>query len=228
MRTSGRSPKKLGVKLIALGLIFAGAFLAAEAGFRPLIEEMNAYECHAAVSHIINEAVLAELERSGTDYSQLVTLSLNGEGEITSVQSNTVNINRLKANVNESVEREIGRLSDMDIRIPIGTLLGVELLHGKGFTVGMSVKPVGYADLNIISEFADAGINQTLHRIVIEISADVDALIPGYRSRVTVKTSIVAAETVIIGRVPDAYTHVVTGSGDLAGLLNDYGAENYM
>lgn len=224
MTKNRRFLHKLGMKLIAFAFILVGAFLFAEASFRPLIEEINAYECHETVSRIINDAVLAELERSGADYSSLVTLSLNGEGEITSVQSNAVNINRLKTNVNERVEREIERLSAVEIRIPIGTLLGVQLLHGKGFTVGMSVMPLGYATTTIISEFTEAGINQTLHRIIIEISADVDALIPGYQTRVPVKTSIVAAETVIVGRVPDAYTHVITESGELAGTLNDYGA----
>lgn len=223
--TKGRSfLNKLGLKLIALALILIGVFMIAEASFRPMIEEINAFECHETVSRIINDAVLAELERSGADYSSLVTLSMNSEGEVTSVQSNVVNINKLKTNVAERVEREIERLSAVDIQIPIGTLLGVQLLHGKGFTVGMSVEPLGYATTTIISEFTEAGINQTLHRIIIEISADVDALIPGYQTRVPVKTSIVAAETVIVGRVPDAYTHVITESEELSGTLNDYGA----
>ena len=104
--------------------------------------------------------------------------------------------------------------------------MGLQLLHGKGFNVGMSVTPLGYATTTIISEFTEAGINQTLHRIIIEINADVDAIIPGFETRVPVKTSIVAAETVIVGRVPDAYTHVITQSGELAGTLNDYGAVN--
>lgn len=220
--------KKLGLKLIALALVLLGLFLIAEASFRPMIEQINAYECHQAVLRIINDAVIGELEHSGMDYSSLVTLSMNGEGDVTSVQSNIVNLNRLKTNVAERVEREIDRLAAMEIRIPIGTLLGLQLLHGKGFTVGMTIEPLGYANTTIISEFTDAGINQTLHRIIIEISADVDALIPGFETRVPVKTSIVAAETVIVGRVPNAYTHVVTESGDLAGTLNDYGADNIL
>ena len=88
----------------------------------------------------------------------------------------------------------------------------------------MSVEPLGYATTTIISEFTQAGINQTLHRIVIQIDAEVDAIIPGYSARVPVSTSIVAAETIIVGRVPEAYTHVVTTSEDLVGSLEDYGA----
>lgn len=217
---------KLGSKLLALAFILIGLFLLAEASFRPMIESINAYECHELVSDIINDAILSELEQSNVDYSSLVTLTMNGNGEVTSVQSNILNINKLKTNVAERIEREIERLSAVDIQIPIGTLLGLQLLHGKGFNVGMSVTPLGYATTTIISEFTEAGINQTLHRIIIEINADVDAIIPGFETRVPVKTSIVAAETVIVGRVPDAYTHVITQSGELAGTLNDYEAVN--
>lgn len=214
----------LGLKLIAFTLIAAGLFFIADLSFRPIVETVNAYQCHAAVSKIINDAVLAEIERDGIDYSALVTLSTNNDGEVVSIESNVMNINRLKTEVADRVEREIERLEAVNIEIPIGTLLGVQLLHGKGFNVGMSVKPLGYATTSIISEFTEAGINQTLHRILIEISADVDAVIPGVSTRVPISTTIVAAETVIVGRVPDAYTHVITESEDLAGEINDFGA----
>lgn len=224
MSRSRRFLNRLGLKIIALALIMLGLLFIADLSFRPIVETVNAYQCHAAVSRIINNAVLAEIERGGMDYSALVTLSTNNDGEVISVESNVMNINRLKTEVADRVEREIERLDAVNIEIPVGTLLGIQLLHGKGFNVGMSVKPFGYATTSIISEFSDAGINQTLHRILIEIDTDVDAVIPGISTRVPISTTIVAAETVIVGRVPDAYTHVITQSDDLPGTLNDFGA----
>lgn len=224
MSKTRRFLNRLGLKLIAFALILMGSFFIIDLSFRPVVETINAYQCHETVSRIINKAVLAELERNDVDYAKLVTLSTNGDGEVISVESNIMNINRLKTEVAERIEREIERLSAINIEIPIGTLLGIQLLHGKGFNVGMSVKPFGYTTTSIISEFSDAGINQTLHRIVIEINTCVDAVIPGIKTRVPVSTSIIAAETVIVGRVPDAYTHVITQSEDLAGTLNDFGA----
>lgn len=215
--------KKLGMKLIAVGMVFTGLLVLMDLSFRPIIETVNAYECHEMVSRVINDAVLAELENEGADYTKLVTLTTNADGEVISLESNVMNINKLKTRIAQRLEREIERLSEVDIQIPIGTLLGIQLLHGKGFSVGMTVQPMGFATASIISEFSDAGLNQTLHRIVIEIKADVDAIIPGFSTRVPVKTTIVAAETVIVGRVPNAYTHVVA-SESLDGYLNDYGA----
>ncbi len=224
MPKARRFLNKLGVKLIAVALILLGVFFTLDLSFRPVVETVNAYQCHETVTRVINEAILSELESGGVDYESLVTLSRNGDGEVVSVESNIVNINRLKTEVAERIEREIERMSAINIEIPIGTLLGIQLLHGRGFNVGMSVKPFGYTTTSIISEFSEAGINQTLHRIVIEINTNVDAVIPGISTRVPVTTSIIAAETVIVGRVPDAYTHVITESEDLAGEINDFGA----
>ncbi len=216
--------QKLGIKLIALSLIFLGLLFAVDLSLRPVIETMNKLECHEMLSGTLNKAVLAELERDDTEYSNLVTLSKNDSGEVISIESNVMNINRLKTEITSRVEREIERISGIDIEIPIGTLLGIQMLHGKGFDVGMSVEPLGAAKTAIISEFKEAGINQTLHRIVVQIDAEVDAVIPGYSSRVFVSTSIVAAETVIVGRVPEAYTHIITDADDIPGIINDYGA----
>ena len=211
------------MKLIAVGMVLTGLLVIMDLSFRPIIETVNAYECHEMVSRVINDAVLAELENEDADYSKLVTLTTNADGEVISLESNVMNINKLKTRIAQRLEREIERLSEIDIQIPIGTLLGIQLLHGKGFSVGLTVQPRGFAPASSISEFSESGLNQTLHRIVIEIKADVDAIIPGFSTRVPVKTTIVAAETVIVGRVPNAYTHVVA-SETLDGYLNDYGA----
>ena len=131
--------RKLGTKLIALALILLGLFFLADLRFRPVVETINAYECHSAVTNIINDAVMSELELEGADYSRLVNLTTNAEGEIISLESNVMSINRLKTGVSSRIERELERISAISIDIPICTLVGIELLHGRGFSVGMSV-----------------------------------------------------------------------------------------
>jgi len=216
--------RKLGIKLIAAAMILLGLMFIVDLSFKPVVETVNSYECHAAVSDMINRSIAAELENDEIDYSSLVDITRDESGSVCSVESNTVNINRLKNNIAQRLDRELTRMSSVDIMIPVGTLTGITLLHGRGFDIGMTVSPVGYANTAIISEFTEAGLNQTRHRIIIEIGVVVDAVIPGFSTRVPVTTSIVAAETIIVGKVPDAYTHVIAGDTDLVGLLQDYGA----
>lgn len=215
--------RRLGVKLIAAALILIGLTFLVDLSFRPVVETVNYNECHAAVSAMINRSIEAELEREDVDYSSLVAIHRDENGAVCSIESNAMNINRLKNNIASRIERELDRMSSIDVMIPVGTLTGLQLLHGRGFDIGMKVSPVGYAQTAIVSEFTEAGLNQTRHRIVIHIEVMADAVIPGFSSRVPVSASIVAAETIIVGKIPDAYTHVIAGDTDLVGLLQDYG-----
>ncbi len=219
--------RSVGFKLVAVSLIFIGLAVMADLTLRPLIEKVNAYECRNRVTDIINTAVNQELTRSDISYAKLVELNENAEGDVVSVESNVLNINLLKTGISERIEREMKRLPAVDIAIPIGTITGLQMLNGKGFELGMSLMPMGHSSTRIISEFTETGINQTRHRIIIEISVMVEAVVPGYATEVAVKTSIIAAETIIVGKVPEAYTHVVSGDADLVGTLEDYEAETY-
>ena len=219
--------RSVGLKLISVSLIFIGMMLFVDVSLRPVVEKVNVVQCSNTVTDIINSAVMDELRREDIDYSSLVKLSTNHDGEVISVESNVTNINTLQASVSARLNRELQRMSAVDISIPVGTLLGVQMLHGRGFDVGLSLRPIGYPKTQIISEFTEAAINQTRHRIIIEVVAVVDAVIPGYSTGVTVTATVVAAETIIIGRVPDAYTHVVSSDNDLVGKLEDYEAEKY-
>ncbi|MBQ8195735.1 MAG: sporulation protein YunB [Oscillospiraceae bacterium] len=219
--------RNAGLKLIALSLIFIGMILLVDISLRPVVERTNEIECRAVVTDMINTAVTEELRRDDVDYDRLVELSTNDDGDVISVESNVMNINRLQANISTRLNRELERISAIDIEVPVGTLMGMQFFHGHGFDVGMSLQPIGYPKTQIISEFTEAGINQTRHRIIVQISVAVDAVVPGYSTDVTVSTAITAAETIIIGRVPDAYTHVVSSDGDLVGTLEDYEAETY-
>lgn len=224
---SRKTLRSLGFKLIAVSLIIMGLAVMADLSLQPIIESVNAYECQLAVSEIITTAVDEELSQEDISYSKLVELTTNTDGEVISVESNVIGINQMKNGISQRLERELHRISDIHIGIPIGTLSGIQMLHNKGFDIGMTVEPMGYPKTKIISEFTEAGINQTRHRIIIDITVVADAIIPGYSTTVTVNTSIVAAETIIIGRVPDAYTHVVSGDSDLVGTLEDYEADTF-
>ena len=54
-------------------------------------------------------------------------------------------------------------------------------------------------------EFVEAGINQTLHRIYLEVRCNVNILTPYNTFSETVTNQILLTEGVIIGNIPDTY-----------------------
>lgn len=217
---------KIGLKLIAVGLILVGIILLVDLRVRPIIEQTAIYQSKILATRIINDAVYTQLDDEDFNYSSLVTVVYNTDNEITSIESNMLNINKLKAKINNSVNNELTDLDNHDLSISLGTISGLTSLYNQGPLIPVKVKPEGYVETALISSFQSAGINQTLHRILVQIKVDISAIIPGYTASGTIDTQFVIAETVIVGNVPEAYTHVISGSEDVVGEINDYGAIN--
>ena len=215
LNTEKKSKKKLGRVLILLGLALFGLGLYTDYRVRPLIERTGEYQIRVAAVRIINDAVLSELDNAAYNYESIISLSYNADGEVKSITSNINTVNRLKSRAGLVINEAVGELGSKDISIPFGTVSGIGVLYGRGPAIPVRVMPRGYANAVLISEFTSAGINQTLHRIIMEVEADLTAIIPGYNKTMTVKSNFLVAETVIVGEVPHAYTRIITGDGDL-------------
>ena len=75
------------------------------------------------------------------------------------------------------------------------------------------------------SVFSAAGVNQTTHRIEMTITVDLFIAVPTAHTSVQVETPFVIAESVLLGKVPDAYTVVTGDDQTTTGQIFDYGAE---
>lgn len=222
-RNTVKKKHRAGLKLIALALVIIGLLILVDLRVRPIIEKTTSYQSKILATRIINDAVYGELENEELGYNELVTVVYNDMGAISSIESNMVNINRLKSKLTKIVNNELENLDSHDLSISLGTISGFSAFYNQGPLIPVTVRPEGYVETSLISVFESAGINQTLHRILIEINVDISAIVPGYTASAEVRTQFVAAETVIVGSVPEGYTHVISGSEDLMGIINDYG-----
>jgi len=189
---------------------------------RPVVESIAAHQVHVFSARTVNEAILAELSREGVYYGNIVNVSRNAQGDVASIQSDMREINRLKANVANTVARELEMLGATTMRIPLGTLLGNEVTSGRGPAVEIKVYPTGYVQTELYSQFTSAGINQTLHQIILGTSVQMMAVIPGYRIECETTTNYMIAQTVIVGNIPESFTQINGDQAPLISKINDY------
>ena len=76
----------------------------------------------------------------------------------------------------------------------------------------------GTVETDLKSEFKEAGINQTLHRIYLEVRCNVNILTPYNTIKETIVNQVLLAEGVIIGNIPSTYYN-------LEGLDNEQSME---
>lgn len=192
---------------IFLVLVILSIFLVAWFYWRllsPTILDIAQTRLKAETTFAINEAVCAALN-AYADFSDFVYIEKDNQGEITMISANTAQVNMLAHSTAVLCQSKINALKSFDVEIPIGALSGISLLSEKGPTVNVVVSPVGKVSCNFESNFETAGINQTLHRIYINVQSRVDLIMPTSHVQVETVTPILLRESVIIGKVPDIF-----------------------
>lgn len=136
---------------------------------------------------------------------RLVRLEKNADGTVSNVELDSVEMNRMKARLTEAVSNRLMSLENQDVAIPLGTLLGWQLLAGRGPEVHLQIVPASFVESNVVDTLETAGINQTQHRVCIRFTVEMSAILPGYSTSVDVTDEVCVAQTLIVGQVPEFY-----------------------
>ena len=156
-------------------------------------------------SDLINDAIDKQIETGNIHYDRIVYFEKDLNGRITALKTNMSEVNRLKTDILNIINDEILALDTSDLGIPIGNLFFPEVFSGKGPDVPVHILSIRNSDASFTSDFTEAGINQTLQQLNMEISVDVAVLVLGKTNYFTVSSQVVVAETIIVGQVPDTF-----------------------
>lgn len=211
-------------RLLAVLLVLAALILYLDARLRPTIANIATYQAKVFAVRSVNRAMLHELDASKITYDEMVHISQNRDGMVTSVQSDMVKINRLMEHVVQSITDDLDNWRQQTIRVPIGTLLGNEWLSGRGPKVEIKVIPTGYVHSEVYNQFNAAGINQTHHQVILKTTVQMMVILPGYSLPAETSSHICIAETVIVGTIPEAFTQIEGDDSPVVSKINDYGA----
>ena len=179
----------------------------------PVLEAKASSQATNLMTQAIDTAVDNCLQENGMSYGDFVTITTDGLGKVTALTSNTAANSRFKRQVVEAVTRQLTTLDSDALSVPLGTLTGQPLLSGKGPSVRVRVDSVGEVAADYANSFTAAGVNQTLHRVSLDITATVRLFLPGKILPVSVSSSVCVAETVIVGETPDTYLNLEKGNG---------------
>lgn len=190
------------VFLLALAL---SSFVLFRGKYRPVIRSLAETQVKNATSDLTNDAIAKQIAAGNIAYDRIVYFEKDLNGRITALKTNIGEINRLKTDILNIINDEILALDTSDIGIPLGSLLLPEFFSGKGPVIPVRILSIRNSDAVFASDFSQSGINQTLHRLNMQVSIDVAVLVLGQASSFTVTSEVVVAETVIVGEVPDTF-----------------------
>ena len=186
-------------------LILSVSFHLLRDRYRDVVADLARTQVMNTTSDLTNDAIAKQIATGNIAYDRIVFLEKDLDGRITALKTNMSEVNRLKTDILNIINDEILALDTSDIGTPLGSLFLPEFLSGKGPAIPVHILSIRNSDANFVSHFSQAGINQTLHRLNIEVSIDVAVLVLGETNSFTMSSEVVVAETVIVGTVPQTY-----------------------
>ena len=200
--------------LCLLFAIFVLLFTLFRIRYRDVIRTLSQTQVRNSTSDLINKAIDRQIETGNILYERIVYFEKDLDGRITALKTNMSEVNRLKTDILSIINDEILALDTSDIGIPLGSLVLPEFLSGRGPVIPVRILSIRNSDATFHSQFTEAGINQTLQQLTMDISVDVAILVLGGTDIFTVSSQVVVAETIIVGQVPDTFLQTGGSYGD--------------
>lgn len=201
--------KRFFVRICAILFLLAALLLSGLLLFRykfhGAIRDLAETQVRNTTSDLINDAIDRQIELGNIQYDRIIYFEKDLNGRITALKTNMSEVNRLKTDILNLINDEILALDTSDLGIPLGSLLLPEFLSGRGFDIPIHILSIRNSDASFSSDFREAGINQTLQQLNMEVCVDVTTLVMGQTAVFTVSSQVVVAETIIVGQVPDTY-----------------------
>ena len=138
-------------------------------------------------------------------YSDFVIIHKDNKGNIIMLESNMKNINYVISDVANKIQVSINNTKEEDVTISLGSFTGISILAGRGYKVPIRISTIGNVKTSVKSEFISQGINQTLHRLYLEIECEISILTPFNTINESIVNQLILAENVIVGNIPSTY-----------------------
>ena len=215
--------KKKNRRLIKLIVIFLIAFITMKMiinAIMPIFNKLCEDKAKSIATIISNNEATSVMSRY--TYDDLFIIEKDTSGNITMIRSNMITINEIISDVAVKIQEQLEDKTKNTVKIPLGSFTGINLLAGQGPEIEIIITSSGNVETDLKSEFVSQGINQTLHRVYLDVVCEVSILTPFNNISQSIKNQVLLLENVIVGHIPDAYYNLegITSSSDAMELIN--------
>lgn len=168
----------------------------------PAITEMATIMAKSQTLNIINEKSVEILSKE-FNYDQMIKIQKNNEGNIILVQADTIKLNYLAAKLSTECNKELSEMKNSEIKVPLGWLSDKSVFYNLGPKITMGIEPMGNMSTSYESKFESAGINQTRHKIYLNVNAKIRLKLPMRNQDIEVTTQVPVSDTIIVGKIPN-------------------------
>ncbi len=191
--------------IVAIALLFLGASISLF--LRDLSTKIAVSDAVDVVTKTVNDSINKVIGQGVYGFDYFVSLVKDENGDITAITSDMAHINSLSTEILNSVisSTENGTIK---VNIPVGNLSGLNLLMGKGPNVPVDIIMLTSSRVDFRNDIVSSGINQAKYQLILEVTIDIDVLVPWGTESASTVTEVIVADTVIVGKVPETYLNM--------------------
>ena len=202
------------LKLITIMIIsFSTAFIIIKS-ITPIIDKNSSYIAKSIATKISNEQ--ATIVMSKYKYEDLCNITKDSSGNIAMISAKVTAMNEIISDLTIKIQEKFDGIEDSNFNIKLGTFTGLKILAGRGPNVNVKISTIGNLDTELKSEFISSGINQTIHKVYLQIECNVAILTPFETKEEKITNQVLLAEAVIVGTTPNTYYNFNGADKDLA------------
>lgn len=169
----------------------------------PIFETLCKDKAKSVATMITNEETTKIIEKY--NYDTFFTIQKDEKGSIQIINANVLRINQVTSDIAVAIQKALDNNEKNKIYIHSGAITGIRFLSGTGPRIPLKIASVGNIDTDLRSEFISQGVNQTLHRVYLNIKTNVSILSSFNTIESSIENQVLIAEHVIIGEIPSNY-----------------------
>ncbi|MCK9526184.1 MAG: sporulation protein YunB [Limnochordia bacterium] len=194
----------VGLVLFIVLLFSVLTLMIAEKRLAPVLRTWAETRAMNLATRAINVAVeeMMAVNLSSTVMAELIR---DGEGRLQAIQYDMGEVNRVSSQATHKILQTINNMGEEVFPIPAGQLTGLDFLASWGPGIPVRMIPVGGLTTTPVASFESAGINQTWHRVFLDVQVVMRIAVPLVSEEILVSTQVPILEEVLIGSVPTFY-----------------------
>lgn len=174
---------------------------------KPNLISIAEVKVRAIVTQLINESIQEEFI-SDVEFSNLIDMQKDSGGNVVFVESDAIAMNKLASQLVISIQDKFKGMKPIKMKVPAGTMVGSTILSQVGPNMGIKILSIGMAKVSFKTDFESCGINQTKYKVYLDFNCQAKVLVPFTSNLLDVNNTILVAEAIIVGRVPESYVNV--------------------
>ena len=204
-RKKRRQMYRAALVLVLVACLAAGCLHLTDKALVPVAYALAEGQLSAKVNAVYQEALEETIAERRLVSSDFYHKTVDENGRIAGLSVNTLLVNSLCAALAAHISQELAAQGFLAVEVPLGAILGVDILANMGPRVRVNLLHAGGATVEYESAFEAAGINQINFRIWLRIASSLRTANPLRDGTLTMTRDVPLVNTVFAGEIPSVY-----------------------